>query len=1024
MISFIIPCKGRLTHLRKTLPLIVPQPDSECVLVDYSCPEKCGKWVGLWHPEVKMVSVPGKRWFNLSEARNEGAKAASGEWLCFLDADVLLDKDFVKNVIPLLDGGKFLALNSGYGAITLCRKHDFERTGGFDESLLGYGFQTEAFQESLRGLGIAMVPIPPMLARHERHEDAVRSMHHEDEDIVRSRKLNALKVAKGKHLSFRSSIPIVGFLHVAMMGHWRAITHELVGDMRSSGLLAETERIHVGVLGEGEFDPGWFGADFARKCRVSRNPDLRRNEYHTLDILRNQCEEGDFKLWYAHTKGASRPDDEHYRNWRAMLSHVVLKGFRHCLLALDDFDACGPNLMQNDRGEQRFDGDFFWANSGYVRTLPRVGGLEWGDRFDAENWLLRSPSPSPVCLLSVLHETPPGDLPDVHYVIPRPRRTSARRPTFCVVTPTIPGRETQLLYAIASVHLQDHDDYIHVVCGDGPAPMAEELCRKEGVTWASIPKAGRWGHACRNHVIENFDAEHYLFLDDDNYLFPNCLSTLARNLGEPFLVFNILYERDKGQDKVVMPGKPSIEAHHFDSLNMCVRADVAKKARWDDTSLHDYNYAMECLGLAGQRMGYIKDILGEHACRPIPVSSFPEAIVLHGNGKSGGRTLGEIKAQMLRDRPRIEVDPMISVITWNSLGSKGMLEETLEACGVPLVVLGKGTGKWEPGFFQKIGLSLEELRRTKAEYVLAIDDHDALLVSSPNPLIGMLDEMKCEMLFNRDVNPWPPGCPSREAEDKIGDGYLNSGAWFGKTKAAIEAMERADRIIRESGVKDDQYALRIAYVEMHPRIKIDAEGMALRSLLPGLAEGRPVANVIDPAQPHLGGNIVGGDPDSRLESLWSWMMDKLGTRSVFDVGCAEGNALRFFRKRGCLASGLDGLQQNVDLCDGMAVRHDLTIGPYHLPHPVDLVWCCEVAEHVEEKYLSFLLETLCQGKYLAMTASNSLHGYHHVNCKPSEYWIEHMAARGYRLMVEETRETRHATGGYWYLSGLLFERIE
>ena len=71
-------------------------------------------------------------------------------------------------------------------------------------------------------------------------------------------------------------------------------------------------------------------------------------------------------------------------------------------------------------------------------------------------------------------------------------------------------------------------------------------------------------------------------------------------------------------------------------------------------------------------------------------------------------------------------------------------------------------------------------------------------------------------------------------------------------------------------------------------------------------------------------------------------------------------------------------------------QHDLLTSSYYMP--VDLVWSCEVAEHITETKVDYYIKTLCNGKIIAMThAFPNQVGHHHVNCQPSEYWIEKIA---------------------------------
>ena len=97
MITFIIPCKGRLEHLKKTLEFVMAQKnDVEVIVVDYDCPDNAGNWVEQAFPSVKVVRSDQQTIFNASKARNLGLKAATSEFVCFLDADICIPSDFSK----------------------------------------------------------------------------------------------------------------------------------------------------------------------------------------------------------------------------------------------------------------------------------------------------------------------------------------------------------------------------------------------------------------------------------------------------------------------------------------------------------------------------------------------------------------------------------------------------------------------------------------------------------------------------------------------------------------------------------------------------------------------------------------------------------------------------------------------------------------------------------------------------------------------------------------------------------------
>ncbi len=183
---------------------------------------------------------------------------------------------------------------------------------------------------------------------------------------------------------------------------------------------------------------------------------------------------------------------------------------------------------------------------------------------------------------------------------------------------------------------------------------------------------------------------------------------------------------------------------------------------------------------------------------------------------------------------------------------------------------------------------------------------------------------------------------------------------------------------------------------------------------------------IDPAEPSLGGNLIGGDPQTYHPALWDYLIEEFGVESVLDVGCGEGHCVRYFTEVGVKAVGMDGLKQNIDRAVVPIELHDLRTAPYVLP--VDLVHCCEVVEHIDELHLGNLLQTLANGAVIAMThALPGQEGYHHVNCQPASYWIGHLEAFGYEFLPQQTQAAQDhiaAAGSWTYFiqSGLILRR--
>ena len=194
--SIITTCKGRLDHLKQSLPTMVSQGAKEVIVVDYSCPDGAGDYVASQYPEVRLVRVEGEQHFSNWKARNAGAEAATGDMLVFVDADILLAKGAIASLdeqIPDDAYGSFdretswavsrtrqgLTANQIKGFLAVPARA-FHRLGGYDDVLRGYaaGADTD-LEDRMPLIKVAKQSLDPkILADVLDHDAASRTRHH------------------------------------------------------------------------------------------------------------------------------------------------------------------------------------------------------------------------------------------------------------------------------------------------------------------------------------------------------------------------------------------------------------------------------------------------------------------------------------------------------------------------------------------------------------------------------------------------------------------------------------------------------------------------------------------------------------------------------------------------------------------------------------------------------------------------------------------------------------------------------
>jgi N-terminal domain of galactosyltransferase len=210
----VVPCMGRLSHLRQTLPLVLRQPGLRYCLVDYACPDRCGDWVRRRYADevrrkrIVVERVPATRYFNRSRAQNRGAARALREgarFLCFLDADTRLRGGFTRWLRRHVRDDRFLIAGlwqgvwhlRGTGGTLVVPARAFERSGGYEESFEGWGVEDTELRLRLYLVhGVDFGEIPIRFLRPISHADRLRTRFYRVKDYRVTYNRNRRKLAR------------------------------------------------------------------------------------------------------------------------------------------------------------------------------------------------------------------------------------------------------------------------------------------------------------------------------------------------------------------------------------------------------------------------------------------------------------------------------------------------------------------------------------------------------------------------------------------------------------------------------------------------------------------------------------------------------------------------------------------------------------------------------------------------------------------------------------------------------------
>ena len=135
-------------------------------------------------------------------------------------------------------------------------------------------------------------------------------------------------------------------------------------------------------------------------------------------------------------------------------------------------------------------------------------------------------------------------------------------------------------------------------------------------------------------------------------------------------------------------------------------------------------------------------------------------------------------------------------------------------------------------------------------------------------------------------------------------------------------------------------------------------------------------------------------------------------KRVLDIGCANGDVVKYLRQKNTEAYGVDGDINAIEIFSDPSIRdflmcHDYTKGKSNITKTIDMVISMDFCEHVEEKYIDNYMKDFLLGNTIILhTPPKGSAGHHHVNTQDREYWILLFAQYGARFDKRLTEQVR------------------
>lgn len=187
------------------------------------------------------------------------------------------------------------------------------------------------------------------------------------------------------------------FFHVYLKSGYTRVLMDKFKKFTISGLYAKANKFNLILFGNVDTQ-----AEFLNELKemypkieygVISNA-VFNNEPDTLNLMIKKANEyeNNTPMLYLHTKGLSYTDSNLKKNidaWVRYLDLYVINKWEECIESLKDNDAAGGFYVEDPK---HFQGNFWWANSDYIKNLPKITPENVSEYNRGEFWILSDTS--------------------------------------------------------------------------------------------------------------------------------------------------------------------------------------------------------------------------------------------------------------------------------------------------------------------------------------------------------------------------------------------------------------------------------------------------------------------------------------------------------------------------------------------------------------------------------------------------------------------------------------------------------